>query len=254
MAVWAIADLHLSFATPNKEMDVFGEQWRDHASKIATNWRQSIQEDDLVLLPGDISWAMNLEQALPDLEWIHRLPGTKVMIRGNHDYWWSSVKKVSHKLPPSLHIVQNDSFSWGRYSIAGSRLWDSLEYRFDKYIARLPTDKIKNVPFLFAKEVDREQEIKIFQRELLRLEMSLKTLSPSTVTRIAMTHYPPIGISLNDSSASALLEKYNVDICAFGHLHNVVHDFDPLFGTKNGVRYYLVAADYCNFTPLLLCE
>lgn len=100
MAVWAIADLHLSFGIPDKSMDVFGPQWTDHAEHVKKHWLESISAEDLVLIPGDISWAMTPEQAKADLEWIHELPGTKVLLRGNHDYWWTSVSKVQKVLPP----------------------------------------------------------------------------------------------------------------------------------------------------------
>ncbi len=130
MTVWAIADLHLSFGIKDKEMDVFGKEWHNHHAKIEQHWREDITNEDLVLLAGDISWAKRLEEALPDLSWINALPGTKVMIRGNHDYWWSSPSKVRDALPSSLHIIQNDTFEWNDVAIAGSRLWDSTEYNF----------------------------------------------------------------------------------------------------------------------------
>ncbi len=251
MAVWAIADLHLAFGITGKEMDIFGEQWKDHPAKIEQNWRKKITNDDLVLLPGDISWALRLEDALPDLEWIHSLPGTKVMLRGNHDFWWSSLKKIAEVLPPSIHIIQNNIFSWNHVCIGGSRLWDSYEFNFGKYIPYIPPDLLT-----FTKEEfdDSPQQKKIFDRELVRLEISLKALQPSAKVKIAMTHYPPIGVELAPTRASELFQHYGVNICAFGHLHNVVHTYDPLFGELNGVRYVLVAADYINFDPVFLCE
>lgn len=250
MSIWAIADLHLSFGVPDKKMDVFGENWKDHAEAIRQNWLKLISPDDLVLIPGDISWAMRTEDAVPDLEWIHQLPGTKVILRGNHDYWWVSLSKVEKILPPSVHLIQNNSFRWKGVSIAGARLWDTPEYSFGQYIDYVPNSRCKK---LMEEDENPAEAEKIFQRELGRLEMSLKTLPVEPSLRIAMTHYPPIGGDLQPSRTSALLEKYQVKLCVFGHLHNVKQKI-PLFGTKNGIEYKLAACDYLNFSPLLLVE
>lgn len=243
MSIWAIADLHLSFGVPGKEMSVFGESWRDHTQKIATHWLRLISPDDLVLIAGDISWAMHAEEALPDLQWIHELPGTKVLIRGNHDYWWSSLSKLYKLLPPSILAIQNNSLRWQHAAIAGARLWDTDEYSFHDYIAYQENPRAKHV--LQAKEPDQ----KIFLRELHRLELSLQSLPADASMRIVMTHYPPIGPDLMPSAASALLEKYGVNVCVFGHLHSLKPGV-TLFGTKNGIHYHLTSCDYLHFCPL----
>lgn len=241
MKVWAIADLHLAFGDQSKSMDIFGPQWENYTQKIEAHWRELISAEDLVLLPGDISWAMRPEQAVKDLEWIDRLPGTKVMIRGNHDYWWGSASKVRSILPKSMHIVQNDVFNFADFSIAGARLWDTDEFSFKEY------SEYRENP----KEISKEEldDGKIFQRELQRLELSLQCLD-STKHRLAMTHYPPIGPHLQDTKASRLLEKYGVEVCVFGHLHNLKEI--PPFGTKNGVRYLFTSCDCINFKPILI--
>ncbi len=241
MKVWAIADLHLAFGDQSKSMDIFGPQWENYAEKIAANWKELICDEDLVLLPGDISWAMRPEQAVKDLEWIDRLPGTKVMIRGNHDYWWGSASKVRSILPKSIHIVQNDVFTFSDFSIAGARLWDTDEFHFKDY------SEYRENPKAVPKE--ETEDGKIFLRELQRLELSLQCLDPSK-HRLAMTHYPPIGPDLQESKASKLLEKYGVEVCVFGHLHNLKNI--PEFGSKNGVRYYLTSCDCINFKPILI--
>jgi uncharacterized protein len=238
MRVWAIADLHLSFGVPEKSMEVFG--WKDYAEKIEKNWREVVQEDDLVLVAGDISWAMKLDEAKKDLEWIAQLPGTKVMIKGNHDHWWSSLSKVQQALPSSVCVIQNNAFYRQGIAIGGARLWDSDEYNFDACIDFKPKER---------SEKEKLESERIFKRELERLEMSLKALPDEAKVRIAMTHYPPVGLKLFSSKASALLEKYGVSICVFGHLHNVKTK-DPLFGTARGVTYYLTSCDYLNFQPL----
>lgn len=247
MSVWALGDLHLSFGVPDKAMDVFGNQWKDHPEKIRAQWTKLINQDDLVLIPGDISWAMHPEQAKADLDWIDALPGTKVMIRGNHDYWWSSLKKVEAILPPSIHIIQNNIYRWNDVAIGGARLWDSPEYSFQDYIHFIENKRANPL----TKVEDPEEAQKIFERELGRLELSLKQLPKSGITLIAMTHYPPISADLTPSRVSALLEKYGISLCVFGHLHNVKPDALP-FGTKGNTKYVLTSCDYLNFTPVQL--
>jgi len=246
--IWAIADLHLSFGVPNKGMEVFGEQWRDHPQKIEKAWRESVAADDLVLIAGDVSWALRMEEALPDLEWIEKLPGTKVMIRGNHDLWWGSISKVRKVLSPSLHAIQHDVFRWNGIAIGGTRLWDSVEYDFEECIEYRET-VIGNVNI--KKGPTQEENERIFHRELLRLEMSLSQFRSGDNERMMMVHYPPIGLNLEPSKVAALLEKYGVSDCVFGHLHNVKPG-QKLFGEARGVRYWLTAADYVNFHPVLI--
>lgn len=243
MNIWALADLHLALGAPQKTMEVFGPQWADYTGKIERGWRAVVQPGDLVLIAGDISWAMSTEQAQVDLKWIHELPGTKVLIKGNHDYWWSSLSKVQQILPPSIHVIQNNIFSYQGIFIAGARLWDTQEYGFNACIDYKPNPLAST-----SKEEEPDPE-KIFKRELERLELSLKDLPKDAPVRIAMTHYPPIGLDLQSSRASTLLEKYNVSLCIFGHLHNVKKE-NPLFGAARGVTYHLTSADYLDFQPL----
>lgn len=244
--IWAIGDLHLSFGVPNKGMEVFGEEWAGWTEKLEKNWIASIKPEDLVLLPGDISWATRLEDAVPDFHWIDNLPGTKVMIRGNHDYWWSSKSKVEKILPPSLHIIQNDVFTFQGVSIAGARLWDTAEFNFNAYIDIKEGTPAKK---LAAYEGEDEKNAKIFAKELIRLELSLKELQDCSDHRLCMTHYPPISADLATSKASRLLEKYGIETCVFGHLHSLKKDAS-LFGEKNGVNYALTSCDFLNFQPL----
>jgi len=228
MAIWAIADLHLSLGVPSKTMEIFGPQWSRYIERMRDHWVHYVQQDDLVLIAGDISWAMRLEEALPDLQWIESLPGTKAMIRGNHDYWWSSPTKVRSILPPSLHIIQHDAWEWQGYSIGGTRLWDTEEYHYSTPCTP-----------------DPERE-KIYARELLRLEMSLKAMS--SAHKLVMTHYPPLGTDLKPSRVSKLLTQYGVTDCVFGHMHGL-DAAQNYFGTCEGVRYHLTASDYLSFVP-----
>ncbi|MGH2638999.1 MAG: metallophosphoesterase, partial [Rhabdochlamydiaceae bacterium] len=209
----------------------------------AQYWDTHITPDDLVLIPGDISWASRIEDALPDLEWIHKRPGTKVLIRGNHDYWWESISKVRKVLPPSLYAVQNDSFLFNDIAICGARLWDSPEYNFASIIDFENSEEGKA---LAAKVEDPAR----FERELNRLEMSLKTLPQQARCKIAMTHYPPIGLNLEPSRVSKLLEAYGISICVFGHLHGIREGLGKLFGEARGVRYVLTACDFLQSVPV----
>lgn len=245
MKIWALGDLHLALGDPSKDMAVFGAAWEGYIHKIQSAWDALVAPEDLVLLPGDISWAMRLEEALVDLKWIDERPGTKVMIRGNHDYWWASLAKMQAVAPPSIHFLHNTALSWHNVAIAGSRLWDCEEYGFAPYI-----DVQGNKPLSEITKATEEDK-KIFLRELGRLEMSLKAMDPKAAYRIVMTHYPPIGADLRDSTVSRLLEKYDVQVCVFGHLHSLHSAIQgTLFGEKNGIRYLLTASDYVYHRPV----
>jgi uncharacterized protein len=253
MNIWAIADLHLAFGVPEKSMEVFGPQWRGYAERMEQAWQAVVQPEDLVLIAGDISWAKTIDRAQADLKWIDSLPGTKVMIRGNHDYWWGSLSKVRKMLPPSIYVIQNDTFDFQNISIGGTRLWESTEYHFKEYIdyEENPETSPGMSPGMSPEMIEnqlREQK-KIFHRELERLELSLKGLKKEASLRIAMTHYPPIGADLKPSQASALFEKYGVTQVVFGHLHNVKEGLS-LFGQQGAIRYHLTSADYLHFKPL----
>jgi predicted phosphohydrolase len=243
MNVFALADFHLSFDTPGKSMEVFGTTWQDWTEKISTHCHAMITSSDLLLIAGDISWASTLDQAKKDLDYIASLPGKKVIIKGNHDFWWPSYKKLLEYLPSSVFAVQNNSLQFGNISIGGTRLWDSEEYSFANYID-------------FSEDCFGKEEIKpfsledarIFERELGRLELSLKTM-PTSSKKIFMTHYPPIGAYLAPSKASRLIESYGVEVCVFGHLHSVKKGLS-LFGSTNQTKYILTSCDFCEFKPV----
>lgn len=248
MSIWALSDPHLAFGVPKKTMEVFGPSWERYAEKIEANWKRLVSKEDLVLLPGDISWAMHLKEALIDLQWIDALPGTKVILRGNHDYWWSSNAKLKEIMPPSIHFINNNTFVWHGVAIGGSRLWDTPEYRFNTFVEfqENTRQKIKTAEEI-AKE--KEEEERIFVRELERLKLSLSQLPKEAAFKIALTHYPPIGADLQPSRASAILESFGINLCVFGHLHNVRKGSLP-FGKARGVEYLFASCDYLDFTPL----
>ena len=242
MTVWAISDLHLCFGVPGKSMEIFGPEWKDYPEKIKANWQKNIKEEDLVLIAGDISWGKDLQEAEADFLWLHSLPGTKVITKGNHDYWWSSLSKLKSFLPSSFHFIHNNAFNQNGISIAGARLWDNPEFNFNEYIRYIANPKASkdNIP------LDNE---KIFARELQRLKLSLDQLDKKAPIKIVMCHYPPISANLQPSVTSKMLEEHNIDICIFGHLHNIDRT-KKMFGEKNGVKYYLTSSDCLDFNPI----
>jgi len=226
MQIYAIADLHLSL-TAEKPMDVFGEAWRGHAEKLERNWRETVSSEDLVLIPGDISWAMQLQAALPDLSFIGDLPGKKILLKGNHDYWWSAIGRVRSMLPNGMRALQNDSFVEEGIGICGSRGWlcpGSSNFSQD--------------------------DEKIYLRELDRLSLSLQSLPslPQVETKIAMLHFPPFSDKDRGSGFTERLEAAGVKIVVYGHLHGEANRY-AFEGEKNGVIYHCVAADKLDFAP-----
>lgn len=232
MKIYAISDLHLSVNSP-KPMNIFGPVWEGYLDKIFSQWQEKVSEDDLVLLAGDFSWAMKLDDAVADFKLLENLPGKKIIIRGNHDYWWSAISSVRSKLPENFYAIQNDAIKFGDYIICGTRGWQVLE----KNMTRTPEDE------------------KIFKREILRLEMSLeaaKKLQVNNEKIICMMHYPPMNFSKDDSEFSQLIEKYKVDKVVYGHLH-ALKNIDTYF-VKNGVEYYLTSCDIVNNNLITIYE
>lgn len=225
MAVFAISDLHLPARV--KPMDVFGEHWKHHFERIQADWLARVGASDVVLLPGDLSWAMRLEEAQEDLQGIGRLPGIKLLLRGNHDYWWSAIGRVRRSLPEGMYALQNDSLLIDGRLYAGTRGW------------MIPT-----------KEASAE-DVRIYNRERMRLEMSLKharardAAAPITV----MLHYPPLTEEL--PGFSDILEAYGVQDCVYGHLHGAGL-YGAVRGERRGVRYHQVSCDGLGFKMYLL--
>lgn len=245
MKIFALADLHLSFSCPGKDMNVFGPLWDNYHEKIKDNWQRVVAKDDLVLIPGDICWAMKLEEALIDLAFIDSLNGTKVLIRGNHDYWWPSISKLE-KLPfNSLKFIHNNALLINDVAFCGTRLWDSNEFSFKDYIQFIDNPRAKE-----KSPVDNE---KIFDSELKRLELSISQLSKEAKIKIALVHYPPIGKDLKQTKASKMFEEAGISHVCFGHLHNLKTRLNP-YGQARGVTYHFVAADEVNFLPQLILE
>ena len=227
MAVFAIADLHLP--AQQKPMDIFGDHWKDHFQRVRQDWLERVCEDDLVLLPGDFSWAMRLEDAMEDLRSVGALPGRKLLLRGNHDYWWNSIGRVRRALPEGMFALQNDSLFIDGRLYAGTRGW------------ALPGPETS------------ADDMRIYQRERLRLEMSLthaRRMSQSAPIT-AMLHYPPL--TDEEPGFSDLLEAYGVRDCVYGHLHGAAI-YGAVRGERRGVRYHQDSCDGLGFRLYPLYE
>ena len=225
MGLYAIGDLHLP-GGQEKPMDIFGDQWEDHFTRISQDWRARVKDEDTVLIPGDISWAMQLAAARADLEAIGALPGRKVILRGNHDYWWSGITQVREALPPGMFALQNDALALEECVICGSRGWV------------FPTPEAP-----LSAEDD-----KIYRRELLRLEMSLNAGQKVRGNQplVLMLHYPPLSLQVMDTGFTELAKRYGVSLVVYGHLHGpgIRWGFQ---GEHQGVRYCLTSCDALGF-------
>lgn len=229
MAIYAISDLHLSFGN-NKPMDIFGVNWENHTEKIKTDWLKKVKNDDLVLLPGDFSWAMYLQDTYQDFEYLNKLPGKKLLLKGNHDYWWTTVTSMRKFLKENkfqnIDFLYNNSFEYENKILCGTRGW-SL--------------------------VDEEIDEKLINRELGRLELSLQDGAKKTGENkeiIVFMHYPPITknkiLSEEEMKFIELMKKYNVKRCYYGHLHgNSI--YDAVEGKIQGIELKLVSADGLDF-------
>lgn len=225
MALYAISDLHLAF-NANKPMDIFGEKWYLHHEKIRNNWINKINEEDTVLIGGDISWSMNIEEGMEDLKWIHELPGRKIIIKGNHDYWWTSITKLN-TLYEDMHFIQNNFFNYENFAICGTRGW--ICPGGDKFA---------------------EEDKKIYQREQIRLKLSLDAaVSKGYEDIICMIHYPPTNEKFEDSAFTDIFKAYGVKKVIYGHLHGPSLA-RVLNGYRDGIEYIMTSCDFINFDPV----
>ena len=222
MAIYAISDLHLSKAVPNKSMEFFGKDWENYEQRLDENWRKTVKEDDTVLIPGDISWALDLNAAYEDFAYINSLPGNKIIIKGNHDYYFSTLTKVNKFLKDNnfnkIKILNNNSFFVEGINICGFRGWGNTED-------------------------DKVDDHKVFLRELVRLELSLCSIPEENKQGdiLVMTHFPPFKHEIQ-----MLFKKYNVKKCIYGHLHGEGH-YMVREGDIDGVEYKMVSGDYTQF-------
>lgn len=231
MSLFAMADFHLSKSIKDKPMDVFGKKWENYMQKIEENCNNILNQDDVLLIPGDVSWGTYASEIKSDLEFIENLPGKKIISKGNHDYWWTGAKKLEEMKAEfgitTVSFLHNNFFSYKDIAICGNRGWIKSE---------------------------SEENKKIYAREMIRLELSLKEAENAGFRKkIVMTHYPPCaGNEKIFDDFLELLLKYNVQRCIYGHLHN---NFSAAFnGNCADVRFDLVSADYLDFKPLLIID
>ena len=225
MAIYVIADLHLSFST-NKPMDIFGKNWQNYEEKIKQDWLEKVNENDIVILPGDFSWAMYLEETEKDFNFINNLPGKKILLKGNHDYWWSTVtsmrKYLKEKEMTNIDFLYNNSYEYENKIIVGTRGWAISE---------------------------EQEDIRLTKREVDRLELSIKdgiTKYGENKEIIAFMHYPPVTKNHMNTDYIKLMKKYNIEKCFYGHLHgNSIKD--AIEGVIDGIQLKLVSADGLDF-------
>ena len=228
MTIFAIGDLHMPGGL-DKTMDVFGEHWDGHIERIEKLLFEQVKPEDIVLIPGDISWAMQLREALGDLERIGTWPGQKVMIRGNHDYWWGSIGKMRKMFPEGLYAIQNDAICIGEVAICGTRGWI------------IPT------------QTTSDEDVRIVERECVRLKLSLDRMMAyeNVKLRIAMLHFPPFNRDVDHSPYYDILSQYPIDHVVYGHLHGSGIS-GRIEGRIGQTEYHLASCDSLGFTPKVI--
>ena len=235
MSIFAIADPHLAlFPGSDKPMGVFGPRWEDHENRLKDAWEQIVSPEDTVVIAGDISWAIKLEEARHDLDWIHGLPGRKILLKGNHDLWWHGITRLN-SLYDDIHFLQYDCVLAENICICGTRGWltpDSEDFG--------------------------EEDLVVYKRELLRLEMSLEAGKKAmdadpTIERITcFIHYPPVTDRIRLSGFHDLFREYGVKNVYYGHLHGDDAFRAAVTGEVDGVEYHLISLDYLDCRPLLI--
>lgn len=226
MSLFAIADLHLSLGV-NKPMDVFSG-WEGYLEKIVTNWKAKVKEEDFVVVAGDLSWGMNLEESRKDFELINSLPGTKILLKGNHDYYFSTKRKLEAFFEEngfkSLKFLFNNSYEYGEFSICGTRGWVNMS--------------------------SEPEDLKILKREAGRLKLSLES---ATKEPIVFLHYPPIFCKNKSEEILQVLKEFNVKNVFYGHLHDEACKF-AIKGNIDGIKYDLISSDHLNFDLIKILD
>ncbi len=233
MAIYAIADTHLSLST-EKPMHIFGSRWHNWDKLIIKNWLETITDNDTVIIAGDISWAIDLDEALQDLKLIDALPGKKIISHGNHDYWWATIAKMNvffqkHNIS-TINFLHNNAYQIENMIICGTRGWYNDE---------------KSAP----KETDYD---KIIKREVCRLELSIKEglKYPENFEKVVFFHFPPVFKNYICREIIDVLKKYNIKKCYYGHIHSY-YDM-PNISTFEGISFQIISADYLNFRPICI--
>lgn len=228
MSLYAMSDLHLSHFKP-KPMEIFDIRWLNHTEKIYNSWNEMISPEDTVIINGDISWGGNMKEAMPDLEFVHRLKGSKILFCGNHDFFWNSTSRLN-AMYEDMVFVKNSFAVYEDYAICGTRGW------------LCPRD-----------EFYTDHDYKIYKRELGRLRRSVtmaldKGFDSDRI--IAVTHFPPTNDKKEDSGFTEIYREYNIKRVIYGHLHGDNKYCSSLQGLVDGIEYTLVSGDYLNFRPV----
>ena len=226
MSLYVLADLHLCFSDPSKTMSIFSG-WQDYQERIKKHWLDNIENDDTIVLPGDISWGMSLAEAAPDFRFINELPGSKIIIKGNHDYWWSTKKKMDEFLLAegfdTIKILHNNHYRYENYGICGTRGW-------------------VNMP-------GETQDEKVLKREVQRLETSIRSALAENLEPIVFLHYPPIFAANFNYDILEVLYRYNIKDCYYGHIHGKSAHELCVTNTYDGINFHLISGDYLQFIP-----
>ena len=230
MSLFVIADLHLSTSV-NKPMDIFGG-WDNYTERLKENWQRLVKPEDTVVIPGDISWGMNLEQSRSDFEFIHSLNGKKIISKGNHDYFWTSKKKMEDFFAANgfdtLNIMHNNCFDYEGIGICGSRGW--------------------------INETGNPDDVKVLKREAQRLEVSIDCAEKQGLAPVVFLHYPPVFAESVNLEIFDVLIRHKIKYCFYGHLHGSVAHSKAVNGIYDGIQMRLISADYLQFVPLDITE
>ena len=226
MSLWVIADLHLCQGNPEKTMAVFNG-WKNYQELIKKNWLDCVKTDDTVVIAGDISWGMSLQESAKDFHFIENLTGHKIIIKGNHDYWWSTKKKMEDFLTAekcrSIKILHNNHYRYENYGICGTRGWVSIH--------------------------GEVQDEKVLKREVQRLETSIKSALAENLKPIVFMHYPPVFATNFNYDILDILYRYNIKECYYGHIHGKKAHELCIKNTYDGINFHLVSGDYLQFVP-----
>lgn len=241
MALYALGDMHLSF-TANKPMDGFGRVWKHHEKKIEKNCRKLIRQEDTFVITGDHSWGKKLSEAQADLDFISRLPGDKILLRGNHDMFWDAKKTaaLNTAFEPDLHFLQNNYYTYQDYALVGTK-----GYTFEGPFLVNWLGHIVN-----WNEEDEKQAQKLVQREAERLSISFEAAKAAGYTKFVMfLHYPPTNILEEESIFTRMAEEYGAEHVVYSHCHGEKRFADSIRGIYHGIQYHLVSGDYLDFKP-----